>query len=127
MDCKMNTSQRKRGLAIVEAALVLPIFVLLVFSVCEYGYLFLSFQYVANAARQGARVAALNGQGQTQGENALVAVLTEGGLTDAGSSVVPIDANTKWLATARVDYTPLFGLVPTPDQLQSTAVMAEEP
>jgi Flp pilus assembly protein TadG len=123
----MNTSQRQRGLAIVEAALILPIFVLLVFSVCEYGYLFLQFQSVANAARQGARIAALSGHGQAEGQAALIGVLTTAGLTDSGSTVVSIESNTKWEATARVDYTPLFGMVPTPAQLQSIAIMAEEP
>lgn len=43
------------GQDLVEYALVLPIFLLLVLSVIEFGVLFYQYNVVANAAREGAR------------------------------------------------------------------------
>lgn len=43
------------GQDLVEYALVLPIFLLLVLSVIEFGVLFYQYNIVANAAREGAR------------------------------------------------------------------------
>lgn len=43
------------GQDLVEYALVLPLFLLLVFSVFEFGILFFQYTLVVNAAREGAR------------------------------------------------------------------------
>lgn len=53
--------KKKRGQAIVEFALVLPIFVLLVFGILEFGILFHHYMVVTAASREGARTAALGG------------------------------------------------------------------
>jgi len=46
-----------RGAAAVEAAIILPLLLLITFAVIEYGWLFLKSQQITNAARNGARVA----------------------------------------------------------------------
>ena len=51
--------QRDRGAVAVEFALVLPLFLLLVLGGIDWGYYFFASQVVANAAREGARAAAL--------------------------------------------------------------------
>lgn len=52
----MRTTRRaEQGQDLVEYALVLPLFILLVLSVIEFGYLFLQYNTVTNAAREGAR------------------------------------------------------------------------
>ena len=51
---------RGTGQALVEFALVLPIFLLIVFGVFELGRAVFAYNTVANAAREGARVAAVN-------------------------------------------------------------------
>ncbi len=49
----------RRGVAVVELALVMPIFLLLVFGIIEFGYMFFVHQGLINAARVGARTATL--------------------------------------------------------------------
>ena len=53
--------KRNRGQAIVEFALVLPIFLLLVLGSMEFGLVFHQYQIVTSASREGARVATLGG------------------------------------------------------------------
>ena len=49
---------RHRGVTIVEAALVLPILLLLLLGLMEYGWIMLRAQQITHAARHGARVGA---------------------------------------------------------------------
>lgn len=50
----------KRGQALVEFALVLPLLLLLIFGVVDAGRLIFAYNTVSNAARNGARVAIVN-------------------------------------------------------------------
>ncbi|MDH3397447.1 MAG: pilus assembly protein, partial [Acidimicrobiia bacterium] len=49
-------AQSERGASLVEAALVVPLLILLAFGAAEFGFVFLDFLNVASAAREGARV-----------------------------------------------------------------------
>jgi len=49
--------QRRKGAALVEMALVLPIFCMVVFGIVEFGRAFMIGQLVTNAAREGVRQA----------------------------------------------------------------------
>jgi Flp pilus assembly protein TadG len=51
--------RRRRGLVIVEFAVVLPLLLLLLFGIVEFGWLFMVRQTLINAAREGCRVAIL--------------------------------------------------------------------
>jgi Flp pilus assembly protein TadG len=51
----LKSPRRKRGLAILEMALILPLLFLLVMGVIEYGWLFFKNQQVAAAARTACR------------------------------------------------------------------------
>ena len=53
--------KKKRGQAIVEFALILPVFILLFFGIVEFGLVFHQYLVVTAASREGARVAALGG------------------------------------------------------------------
>lgn len=53
---------RDRGAAAVELALVLPIFLILIFGLIQYGWLFYQVQETSFAVREGARVAAVGTQ-----------------------------------------------------------------
>ena len=61
----------ERGAAAVEFALVLPILLLIVFGLIQYGWLFYQVQETSYAVREGARVAAVGTQ-NTAGVQALV-------------------------------------------------------
>ena len=49
----------RKGQAIVEMALVLPILLMLLFGIVEFGRIFNTYLIVSNASREGARLAAL--------------------------------------------------------------------
>ena len=57
MSRALRQSRRRRGIAAVEAAVVLPVIVLLTFGFIEIGYLVDSYHILHDAARQGARAA----------------------------------------------------------------------
>jgi Flp pilus assembly protein TadG len=53
-------NERRTGQSIIELALMLPVLLLLVVGVIDLGRVFFSYQAVVNAAREGARYAAMN-------------------------------------------------------------------
>ncbi|MHC4186645.1 MAG: TadE/TadG family type IV pilus assembly protein [Planctomycetota bacterium] len=55
---KFKTS-RYRGLGVVEAAIIFPVLILVVFGLIEYGWLFLKMHQVSNITRHAARIAIL--------------------------------------------------------------------
>ena len=56
---KTNRLRGERGQAIVELALTLPLLLLVVLGVFDFGLMFQRYEIVTNAAREGARVAVL--------------------------------------------------------------------
>ena len=60
---RLNTKngQRERGQGMVEFVLVLPIFLLLVFAIVDFGMGFHAWLTVTNSAREGARLGAVRG------------------------------------------------------------------
>jgi Flp pilus assembly protein TadG len=57
---RSNRSRRRRGLTIVESALVMSVFLLLLFGMFEYCRFLLVLHVTNNAAREGARYAVVN-------------------------------------------------------------------
>ena len=49
----------ERGAELIEFALTLPLLLLLVLGIIEFGFLFQEYEVVTNSAREGARLAAL--------------------------------------------------------------------
>ncbi len=61
MMCRHRDSHRHAGQNLVEFALVIPIFLLFLFGTVEFGWLLYIDHQVTNAAREGARWAAVHG------------------------------------------------------------------
>ena len=60
MELKSRSSRRlarRSGMAMVEFVIILPILLMLVFAIAEFGVLFGRWQTLCNAAREGARTA----------------------------------------------------------------------
>ena len=55
-----RTDKKRKGAAIIEAALVLPLFLLLIMGIMEYGRFLMIRHVVDNAAREGARYAVVH-------------------------------------------------------------------
>ncbi|MEX0702515.1 MAG: TadE/TadG family type IV pilus assembly protein [Planctomycetales bacterium] len=58
---RIPKTRSRRGAALVEMALVLPIFVTVVLGIIEFGRAMMVGQLVTNSAREGARLAVLDG------------------------------------------------------------------
>ena len=58
---------RRRGAVLVEAALVLPVVIMFLFGILEYGRYLMTLQVMTNAAREGARFALAHTQPVTVG------------------------------------------------------------
>jgi Flp pilus assembly protein TadG len=114
----LNKHKRQRGDAIVELALLVPILMLMLFGVLELGRIVDAWIVVNNAAREGAREAALTYPDATTtatAQNATLAYLASG-LAPRGdiaaTSVPSVQLTTDTVqVTADADvqvYTPLF-------------------
>jgi Flp pilus assembly protein TadG len=53
--------KKQRGQSLVEFALIAPLFLLLVFGIVDFGIAFYSWITITNAAREGARLGAVQG------------------------------------------------------------------
>ncbi|MCH7720860.1 MAG: pilus assembly protein, partial [Planctomycetes bacterium] len=51
------------GAELIELALVLPILLLVLGGIMDFGFLFLRYEVVTNAAREGARIGVLRSRG----------------------------------------------------------------
>jgi Flp pilus assembly protein TadG len=60
MCCRRKTGTNERGAEALEFALVLPVFLTLVFGVIDFGYMINRDTVINNASREGARTGALN-------------------------------------------------------------------
>jgi Flp pilus assembly protein TadG len=72
-------STRRRGQAMVEFAMVLPIFMVILSGICDFGFALYQNMSVINAAREGARAAAM------VSDPARIVVTAVGAATSAGS------------------------------------------
>lgn len=77
-------NSRLRGLATVEAALILPILLILTFGMIEYSWMFLKDQNITNAARAGARVGATADGTNTQITTQVDSLMTSYNLQNSG-------------------------------------------
>lgn len=98
---------RRRGMAAVEAALILPVILLVTFGAIKYGWLFLRAQQITNAARYGARMAILPDAELLQVEGTIINLLGQAN----------IDVNESDIAITPADFTDLGGGVPVKVQI----------
>ncbi len=83
--CRRN----RRGAAVVEFAVVAPVFFLLVFGIIEYGRMVMVQQLITNASREGARRAVLDGATTAEVNTVVSGYLTSGGINGATVTVTP--------------------------------------
>jgi Flp pilus assembly protein TadG len=101
--------QREDGVVAVEFAIVLPILLLIMFGIIEFGFVLFEKQVITNASREGARygiVQATPRHSEEEIKGVVKGYLTNAGLKDASAT---IDVTGEGLAypndlTVRVDY-----------------------
>ena len=76
----------EEGAQLVEFALVLPLLLLLMLGIAEFGFMFQRYEVVTNAAREGARLAVLPGYGNTDVQARVAAYLYSGRVPTTGTN-----------------------------------------
>ena len=76
------------GAQLVEFALVLPMLLLVVLGIAEFGFIFQRYEVVTNAAREGARIASLPGYSTADVQARVAAYVTAGRVPTTGTNPV---------------------------------------
>ncbi len=84
-----RSSKWRRGTAVVEFAVVAPVFFLLVFGMIEYGRMVMVQQILTNAAREGARVGILDNSTEGNVQTAVDQYLSAANINGATRTVTP--------------------------------------
>jgi Flp pilus assembly protein TadG len=130
-------AKKRRGSSLVEAVLVLPLLLLVLFGLIEYGNLFLRLQKIENVARQAARTAATPDATQTQVDDLITAMMTDAGMGSSGyiKTVTPTDPASasrgdQISVSIQITYANIAitnaPLIPVPTTVVRTVVMAKE-
>ena len=129
----MQKFKNRKGQSLVETALVLPIIILIIMGIIDFGMMFNNYLIVSNASREGARTAAV---GATDSKIVSVVKTVSATLDNTKISTVisPVEALRKKgdEVVVKVIYeyellTPMIeSLLPGPVELKGTAVMRVE-
>ena len=100
--------RRDRGQAVVEFALILPLFVMLVFAICEFGRVWMNQHVLTTASRTGVRVGILpsstTGDVQTAVDNHLTAAGLDPNSASISMSNVGTSASSGAVTSVSVSY-----------------------
>lgn len=131
-----HSTHSRRGAAMVEFALVAPLFLCLIVGIVEVGRAVVVQQLLTNASREGARIAGYDSTTQTSTVTSAVnAYLADVGITGATTTASPSLATVADGQPVSVSVSVPFtnvSLLPTPillgsTTLQATSVMCREP
>ncbi len=135
--------RNQRGAALIETAITIPLVLLVSVSIFEFGRAYQTWQILTNAAREGARIAVLEGPTDTQVTTTVRDYLTAGRISNASSASVTVVRNVPFGSTTAsrvtVNYPFQFivlnpvaklvrkgSTVGTPLTMQSSALMRNE-
>jgi Flp pilus assembly protein TadG len=92
---RVNRQFPKRGAsAVVELALVMPVFFFFILGQIETTRLGMVAQILTTAAREGVRIAVINGNTNTDVTNAISTFLTSAGISGVTTTQTPADCTT---------------------------------
>ncbi len=85
--------RNQRGAALIETAITIPLVLLVSVSIFEFGRAYQTWQVLTNAAREGARIAVLEGPTDADVTTTVRNYLTSGRLTNASSASITVVRN----------------------------------
>lgn len=124
-----HRSASDSGSELVEMAIVLPIFILLIMGIMDFGFLFQRYELVVNSAREGARLAITDATlTDADVELRVQNYLSNAGLTgtataNAGPSTMTVSGVAIATRTVTVLYSSDFLFLPGSVNLQGVSVM----
>ena len=88
--CRPQSSRSLRsGASVVEFALIAPIFFMIILGMIEFGRMAMVQQVITNSAREGARIAVLDGATKQKVKNKVKDYLSSASITGANIKVTP--------------------------------------
>lgn len=85
-----TANESRRGTALVELALTLPIFIMVTLGIVEFGRAMMVAQLITNAAREGARLGIIDGSTNAEVENSIQSFLAESANLQAADLTIAI-------------------------------------
>lgn len=86
----MKRYRNQRGAALLEAAITIPIILLISVGIFEFGRAYQTWQVLTNAAREGARLAVINGSTDADVTTRVRNYMQAGSLPNYGTATVTI-------------------------------------
>lgn len=146
---KWLCKQPRRGAAVVEVAVILPILIILTFGAIKYGWLFYRLQQITNITRQAARYAILpsisgidtNGDTVADGipavEGLISSLMDDAGLAgkydtpeislaSAAGDLVTVTINVPVENVDLIQFKGPLLFIPTPEDLRASVTMSKE-
>ena len=90
----MKRSKSERGAALLEAAITIPMLLLVSVGIFEFGRAYQTWQVLTNAAREGARLAVLPDPTPGVAEDRVLQYMQAGQLTAATSATIAVNLST---------------------------------
>ena len=104
-----NLYRSQKGQSLVEFVLVLPIFIILLFGIMEFGRIWETMNVLTSAAREGARVAAVTNPDAGAATSAAQNLLTSANIRDVTINVTGPNSSDQVVVTVSCNYVPLTG------------------
>jgi Flp pilus assembly protein TadG len=89
----MKRMRSEKGAALIEAAVTVPIILLISVGIFEFGRAYQTQQVLTNAAREGARIAVIEGTTDAEVRTRVRDYVTGGGLKTLTDAQIPINRN----------------------------------
>ena len=93
MNSTFSRRRGERGAALVEAAITVPIILLISVGIFEFGRAYQTWQVLTNAAREGARLAVINGSTDADVVARVRSYMSAGDLPNAATAAVDVVRN----------------------------------
>jgi Flp pilus assembly protein TadG len=129
---RRDNGHGRRGAAMVEMAIVLPLLLLLLLGIIEWGWIFFKVSQVNQAARHGVRVAIRPSATEPNVRAAVKTIMNGAGFPDGKYNVkiykldYPVGSEVTVTVTVNYKDIMLIGFSPTPKTLHGAATMAKE-
>ena len=104
-------SRSQKGQSLVEFVLLLPVFIILLFGIIEFGRLWETMNVLTSAAREGARVAAVTNPNVGAATGAAQNILSAANIQGATVTVSGPNAANEVVVTVNFNYTPITGSI----------------
>ncbi|MFQ6016325.1 MAG: TadE/TadG family type IV pilus assembly protein [Anaerolineae bacterium] len=99
---------KEKGQTLIEFALIVPVLVLIVFGILEFGRAFYAYSAIANSAREGARYGVVAPDDTTGIKNAAISKAVAVSLTESDITISYPDGSSSSGNRIRVDVSYLF-------------------